>query len=152
MLNRRRIIVGLGVTLLIMVCCTGICVWEGGYYLPNKPCRPLNYPGGEVVVDDFFYKAEEPLDQILIFYDQHLNAQSTPAVDFGTWDKEILYSDIYLFSCHNPDINGSTSETGCIYILDDKEFDSRIVITRLHRGDIIVPCARQKRDIQSLYK
>lgn len=150
MLNRRKIL-GLGIILtLILGCCIGIYVWEGGYYLPYKPCRPISYPDGKVVVNEFSYATDEPLNKLLSFYNQRLNAKSALEADVGVWSREELHPTIYLFSCYGVDLNRYTTETGCIYIVNQKEEKKRMVIAKLYWGEGADPqCPRQKSFVQS---
>jgi hypothetical protein len=103
-----------GLTFLV-VCCSLAAFFVDGYYLPFKPCRPITYPEGRKTGQSFSYAATDTLDIVLSFYDQHLEVQPWPA-DTGLWRREELEDSRYLYSCYSVDINGLSTETGCIYV------------------------------------
>ena len=99
---------------------------------------------------NLYINTDEPVTKLLSFYEQRLNPKPVHEADIGLWGKEELDMGFYLFSCSSADINGLTTETGCIYIIDEES--RRTVITELILAEGDYPqCARQKSDIPSLY-
>lgn len=117
---RRTILISALGGLALLICCCLIGLFFEGYYLPFKPCRPITYPDGVRTTQQFSYTTTAPLDVVLLFYDQHLDVQPWPA-DRGQWRREELEDSKYLYSCYAGDINGLTTETGCIYVSSEKE-------------------------------
>lgn len=100
-------------------------------------------------MDKFFYTTDEPLNKLLSFYDQRLNAKPALEADVGEWGREELHTDIYLFSCYGVDINRYTTETGCVYVVNQREENKRTVIANLYKGEGANPqCPRQKSFVQ----
>ena len=121
---RRRILIP--ISLFLAACCCLTAIFWHGYYLPFKPCRPITYPEGQVITGEYSHTSSDSLESILSFYDQHLNAQPALEADVGQWGKEILENSTYLYSCYGVDINGLTTETGCIYITTNEGKENRI--------------------------
>lgn len=137
-MRRSMLIFAFGV-LALLICCLIVLFFEG-YYLPFKPCRPITYPDGIKKGKQFSYTTTATLDVVLSFYDQHLDIQPWPA-DREQWRKEELGSSTYLYSCYAGDINGLTTETGCIYI--SNEGGSTLIETMLFRSEGgNIPCPR----------
>lgn len=141
MSKRGRSILTIAVTIVsIICCCLGLGLYWDGYYLPNKPCRPITYPAGKRTTSDFIYTGTESIETILRFYDEQLDIQPYPG-DTGQWIRETLPDSRYLYSCFGNDINGMTTETGCIYISSDG-MTSRITTDFFRSEGGHIPCAR----------
>jgi hypothetical protein len=115
--------------------------WDG-YYLPGKSCRPITYPDARRTTKTFFLVTSDPIDKVLQFYNQQLDAQPLYLADTGDWKQEQLSNTKYLFSCYGNDINLLTTESGCIYVSIEGSF------TRIE-GDLVrsegsnIPCSRK---------
>jgi hypothetical protein len=139
-MRRKILIFALG-GLTLLICCGLIGLFFEGYYLPFKPCRPITYPDGTRTGKHSSYTSTVSLDTVLSFYDQHLDVQPWPA-DTGQWRREKLEGSKYLYSCYAGDINGLTTETGCIYVSGEKERSHiETVLFRSEGGNI--PCPRK---------
>jgi hypothetical protein len=105
---------------LMIIMCGGFvaCCWlfADGFYLPVKPCRPLQYPSGHT------YQRPEHLShtlspdsfpQVVAFYTQHLALQ-TDHWKPGVWQLRTETVRQRTYTCQSSDINGTTGETGCI--------------------------------------
>lgn len=128
----RNLIFKLVGIILILLSCSLVYVFRDGYYLPNKPCRPILYPTGiepkptEAQVN--FYSTEDPINEVVQFYDQRLDA--IPARNLNDWIRSRwvrlkLGVANYVYECRSLDINRITSEQGCIYV---NETDGGILI------------------------
>lgn len=106
--------------LLVACCCIGVALYWDGYYLPNKPCRPITYPDGQTTTTSFSTTTSDSLDAVLQYYDRQLNVQPYPG-DMGQWIRVEQADSEYLYSCASVDINGLTTETGCVYISSQGE-------------------------------
>ena len=121
LINRRIVTVGMIGLCLISTCCLAGFLWWDGYYLPNKPCRPITYPTGKIEGSGtgrrFAYTSSDPVRSILDFYDKELKAHTgTDYGDTGEWYRSEKENGTYLYSCFGNDINGMTTETGCISV------------------------------------
>lgn len=137
---KRRVMIATTVVLTIL-CCLSLVIYWDGYYLPNNPCRLVTYPDARRTTSNFTYSGNEPVEMLLQFYDRELNAQPV-RTEYGQWVKEKLTaSATYLYSCYSNDINGITTETGCIYISSNGKTPS--VKTEFFRSEGgHIPCAR----------
>jgi hypothetical protein len=113
-----------------------------GYYLPFKPCRPITYPDGQITTEKFSHITTTPLDLVLSFYDQRLKAQPVLEADVGEWRKEVLGDTKYLYVCYGVDINGLTTETGCIHV-NKEEKGTHITTTLLRSEGGSMQCPRE---------
>jgi hypothetical protein len=105
----------------ICACCLAGFLWWDGYYLPNKPCRPIAYPAGNLegigTGRRFAYITSDSVDLVLAFYDTELKSHTgTDYADTGEWYRSRKENGTYLYRCYGVDINGLTTETGCIYV------------------------------------
>lgn len=142
MRNIRLIVILCGIGLLGF-CCILACLTLDGYYLPNKPCRPLTYPNAQQTTAQFIHTTTNSIESVLQFYDEKLNVQQFPA-NTGQWKREILSDGRYLYSCYGVDINLLTTETGCIYLKG--ETGSTAIETMLLRSEgSNTPCPRSPR-------
>jgi len=138
--NVRLILTVVATITSIILCCLGAGVYWDGYYLPNKPCRPITYPDAKQTTSSFTYTSDESINTLLQFYDQQLNVQAI-RTEYGEWAKEQLTSLNYLYSCYSNDVNGMTTETGCIYISSDGV--TSYIKTEFFRSEGgHIPCAR----------
>ncbi|CAG1006274.1 hypothetical protein ANRL4_03614 [Anaerolineae bacterium] len=136
----RRILIG---GLFLVGCCIAAALFFDGYYLPNKPCRPIVYPDGRREPRPFSDVYRVSFDSVLSFYDQNLHIASSPR-DTDLWRKERLSTTAYLYSCYAADINGLTAESGCIYV--HQEDNATRVETRLLRSEgSNTPCPKNLR-------
>jgi hypothetical protein len=108
-----------------------IYVYIDGFYLPNKPCRPVIYPGGQHTHEIMEYESADPVESVLAFYDQRLSVSDDSEI--GTWWREQVNSTSWRYICAAPDINRSTTETGCIYI--DKKQNTVLIRMMLLRSE-----------------
>jgi hypothetical protein len=99
----------------MLFCCGALALFFDGYYLPFKPCRPITYPDGTPTTENLSYTTTVALDLVLSFFDQRLDAQPFPD-DTLYWRKQKLGESKYLYACAAADINGLTTETGCIFV------------------------------------
>lgn len=113
-MQRKTII--LGCALSIVLCFGLTLVFIDGSLLPPKPCRPISYPQGQTR-KQFSVITADPMETVIDFYVTNLDVQPWPA-DTGQWKKVTLDSGI-LFYCMGVDINGLTTETGCIYLREN---------------------------------
>jgi hypothetical protein len=90
-------------------------MWWDGEYLPIKPCRPVSYPEGNVETHRAETSTSDPIEAVLIYYDQRLDIQPYPA-EIGFWTRQELPDARTLYTCGSVDINRITTETGCIYV------------------------------------
>ena len=98
-----------------------LCVdlfWDG-YYLPKKPCRPITYPDARRTTKTFSITTKDSLETVLEFYTQSLGVKPIFDADTGDWRMERLSDKRYLLSCYGADINGVSTESGCIYVSVD---------------------------------
>jgi hypothetical protein len=126
----------------VMACCgVGLVFWDG-YYLPNKPCRPISFPEGRRLGGDSSVLSKDTLITVEAFYDKHLAPKPTGVGDIGDWRKDKLTAGGYRYWCFGNDINLLTTETGCI---DIREVDAGTVIDyRLRRSEgASAPCPSQ---------
>lgn len=113
---KRTIISITGIILSIAVCCAMIGLFWDGYYLPNKPCRPITYPDARRTTEPFSIMSQDSLDSVLEFYNLNLATKPIFEADKGDWKMEKLNDTRYLFSCYGVDINRITTESGCVYV------------------------------------
>ena len=99
----------------ICLCCIAGGVWWDGYYLPDKPCRPVHYPEGTVETNNTSVITSDPIEVVLNYYDQRLSVKPYPA-ETGVWSREKLSDSTVLYLCYGTDINRLSTETGCIYL------------------------------------
>ncbi len=116
---QRKAIIAVAGGLLCLALCSLTVLFLDGYYLPFKPCRPITYPEGNNTSENFLYTATTGIDTVLAFYDERLDIQPRPG-DIGLWRREELEDARYLYSCYGVDINGLSTETGCIYVSEQK--------------------------------
>ena len=127
---------------LSVLCCALIFLFLDGYYLPGKTCRPITYPDARVTTKAFSLVTSDPIDIVLQFYNQQLDARHLYLADSNDWKQEQLSDSKYLFSCYGNDINLLSTESGCIYVSIEG------VYTRIE-GDLArsegsnVPCSRK---------
>lgn len=114
------------ISLVVIVFCFGavIIFWDG-YYLPNKPCRPISYPDGDKLNEEGEirrFETQDSVDEVLQFYDQRLDAILLKGPDdvenwlLDRWVRLKLEENSYMYQCLATDINRITQEEGCIYI------------------------------------
>ena len=128
---------------LLFLACSGVAVlfWDG-YYLPIKPCRPILYPSGERTSKHTSTATASSIDTLLSFYDRQLNVQFSSSATMGHWSRMDLGSGNYGYSCAAADINGLSSETGCIYI--SQQPNGFLIETLLIRSEgSNLPCPRK---------
>lgn len=137
---QRVAIILLSIILFVGGCCL-VIIFLDGYYLPFKPCRPVSYPSGEIVIEKFSDITTTSPDSILSFYDENLKPQSPLEANVGQWSKELMGNSKYLYACYGVDINRLTTETGCIYISEEEEGTLiEAILFRSEGGNI--PCPR----------
>jgi hypothetical protein len=110
------VIVSVSVVMFLLVCCTLLGLFLDGYYLPGKPCRPFAYPNLVRTTNAFSITTQDSIETVLQFYDQNLNIKPIMEADTGDWKIEELENSRFLYSCYSVDINGLTTESGCIYV------------------------------------
>ena len=138
---RHRLLTILGVLSALIICCILAGLFLDGYYLPSKPCRPITYPDGKRTTKEFSSKTPDSQATVLQFYNQHLGISSTSVVDTGDWKQEKLSDSKYLFSCYSVDLNGLSTESGCIYVSVSGEYIE--IDGELNRSEgSNVPCLR----------
>jgi hypothetical protein len=122
-MRRYKLTLRLLSLLLIIGCCSAtIFFWWGSYYLPFKPCRPITFPDGieqgQGTGLRFSYTVDEPIDEVLSFYDSRLLGKEyrVGGIYLGQWNKQELGNSQFLYYCYGGDINLMTSESGCIYV------------------------------------
>lgn len=140
-MRRKIILISLG-CLLVVSCCFLFYIFWDGFYLPYKPCRPIKYPDKEVITSEANYTTPDPVESVLSFYDDTLQAQSPLEAGVGDWGKEQLTESLYLYSCYGVDINRLTTETGCILISNQEEQNKIRALLYLGEGSN-QPCPRQ---------
>lgn len=134
--------IGVVLTSAIVVClCVLSLVWYDGYFLPHKPCRPINYPDGENSWPKpgqfYFYSINDPVDKVLQFYTDRLIKVDEAGIFW--WELEQLENSKYLYKCTATDLNGLTVETGCIFVRRNQ--DITLIETILYRSDTVSrPC------------
>lgn len=138
-MNSKKITVIVGVCLMMACCCLTI-LFVDGRYLPNKPCRPIMYPSESRTTRQFSNTTPTVIEEVLLFYDKTLDVQPWPA-DIGLWRREKLTENSYLYSCYGVDINGLSTETGCIYLYQRDENTHIVGILLRSEGDNL-PCPR----------
>lgn len=116
-----------GVVTLVVVCSCGLfIVFLDGYYLPNKPCRPIEYPSAERINpkpgEVYDYLTDSKLESVIVFFDDELNATILPEYESSeikasaSWVRKKIDETTYVYQCISSDINGSTAEQGCLYV------------------------------------
>lgn len=118
-MRRKTLTPGCGVTLIIGLC-VAAALFLDGFYLPGKRCRPLRYPDGQRTAEAFQCVTEADLLDVLAFYDSALQAQPWPA-DTGDWTRQELAPGVFRYTCYGTDINYLSTETGCIYVLQQTQ-------------------------------
>jgi hypothetical protein len=101
-------------TLCVCTCWFAGVIWWDGYYLPYKPCRPVEYPDGKVIAQDQHIGVSVPIAAVTGYYDRRLNVRVN--AEDGQWNKENLKDARILYWCVAADINRLSAETGCIYL------------------------------------
>lgn len=124
-----------------MLCCISVALFWDGYYLPNKPCRPITYPNAKTTTESFSILTQDSLESVLEFYSQNLRTKSIYIADTGDWTMEELSTNKYLFSCYAPDMNRITTESGCVYVSFEKTY-TRIEGNLTRSEGSNVPCMR----------
>lgn len=119
------LIVG-GGAILLLFCCGLFLLFFDGYYLPYKPCRPLEFPSLEKISFPkrskiYEYRTNQPIDEVVELFDNRLHplvlSREQPlGVGVSDWKRKQLNSKIQVYQCISADINGSTLEQGCLYI------------------------------------
>jgi hypothetical protein len=134
----RNLIVKLIGIILILLCCSLVYIFWDGYYLPNKPCRPILYPTGieprPSEGQSNFYSTEDSVSEVVQFYDQRLDAIPTLNSDDwvgSRWIRLKLGAASYVYECRSLDINRITKEQGCIYVNETN--DGTLVETLFYR-------------------
>jgi hypothetical protein len=124
----------------LLCCCLGALFWDG-YYLPNKPCRPVTYPDGKVTTTEFSAQTTpDEMETVLEFFDQRLNAADPSVAIDNQWRKIIQAGSGYLYYCYAADINGISTESGCIYVNSDgKETQIKYMLLRSESGNSTCP-------------
>lgn len=103
-------------------------IYLDGFFLPNKPCRPIKYPNMQRASQSFEYVVVKEIGDVLTFYDESLQVAPWPA-NAGLWSRQALSSTEFLYTCYAFDINHFSTETGCIYI--KQEAQGEVAITGL---------------------
>jgi hypothetical protein len=135
----KLIVVGIVMVSLALLCCLPMGLFLEGSLLPNKPCRPMLYPNGERTTESRNYVVAEPIETVSNYYNRQLDARAPGSVDTGQWRREELSESTFLYSCRGVDINGLTTETGCIFV--SREASSTRIKTQLWRSEGgHVPC------------
>lgn len=139
----KRIIIAIAsiIILAVMFCALVGLFWDG-YYLPNKPCRPITYPDAKKTTEVFSITTQDSLVSVLEFYTQNLDTKPIFEADTGDWKMEELSSNRYLFSCYGADINLITTESGCIYVSSNGVY-TRIDGNFARSEGSNVPCSRK---------
>jgi hypothetical protein len=119
--------------------------YTDGYYLPEKPCRPLAYPdGGQLKLEPakpISFTTGDSIEEVLLFYDKLLEIKPWPA-EIGYWQREQLKDANYLYSCYGADSNRITGETGCIYVR--RQGEDTLIRTILYRTEgTNIPCKQE---------
>jgi len=108
------------IILLLIVCCGLIVLFWNGYYLPQQPCRPISYPGGQTTTaENASYITPDNIEIVLHFFDRHLDAADPSVAVTNQWRKVKTNGSSYLYYCYAGDVNLITTESGCIYIKPD---------------------------------
>lgn len=123
----------------VLLCPSLLYLFIDGYYLPFKPCRPMVYPSGEPMgkgrrdnlVGDSFV-------QVVAFYDQRLQPTTQKNI-IGHWRTTDRRPDIVAYACSAGDINGTTGEQGCMYLLPMAGGTRVITELNVYEGST-VPC------------
>lgn len=95
--------------------------------LPFKVCRPINYPLGtqEGLQEGLWFSltTSDEISEVLSFYNQRLldGQHYLGSIYLGEWQREELPDGRWLYSCYGNDINGTTTETGCVYVSQHEE-------------------------------
>ena len=118
----------LGILSLISICgcCFAGLIWDGSL-LPFKVCRPINYPRGtrDGLKEGkwFSLTTSDETSEVISFYDQRLldGQHFLGGIYLGEWQREELANGKWLYSCYGNDINGITTETGCVYVRQHEE-------------------------------
>ncbi|MCC7361579.1 MAG: hypothetical protein IT317_18990 [Anaerolineales bacterium] len=117
----------------VVACCAlGLLFWDG-YYLPQKPCRPIAYPSGQRLGGDQLADNSDDLQLVETFYDDRLVPKPIDYPNFGVWHKDKLDKGVVRYWCYANDINGLTTETGCIDI--KRVNDDTIIKYTLRRSE-----------------
>lgn len=111
----KRILVLSAGVLLMLGLCLGAVIFLDGFYLPGKPCRPVQYPNGQRTTNPFKSIVAAEIEDVLTFYDTALNVQPWPA-DTGLWTRQELTPGVFRYTCYGTDINRLSTETGCVYV------------------------------------
>ena len=112
---RRKTVAARCSVLLILGLCVTTALFLDGFYLPGKPCRPVQHPDGQRTASPFQSVTETDLADVLAFYDHALQVQPRPG-DTGLWTRQELGADAFLYTCYGVDINHLSTETGCITV------------------------------------
>ena len=120
----------------------GIVVFINGLYLPLKPCRPISYPGGQTLTEerDQNDTADVPLNQVLQFYDSKFRVDQSSRSESGHWSKTKIDETHYLYDCYGVDINGLTTETGCIFVSQVSASKTRVLMHLYRSEGSNIPC------------
>ena len=121
-----------GIGFLVMLLCCGLALYYDGYFLPYKPCRPLEFPSLKVrpfprqleiyeyrtnlSVDEVTALIDNKIDPIVLSEEQYLNVVAS-----GVWKRKQQADGTQVYQCISGDINGITIEQGCMYIREASE-------------------------------
>lgn len=123
--HKSWLIIGMG-TLAILLSCGLYGLFWDGYYLPNKPCRPIEYPTAERIdskpgeVYDYF--TDNKIENVIDFFDDELRAivlsekETLEIRESASWVRKNIDSQTYVYQCIASDINGATAEQSCLYV------------------------------------
>lgn len=119
------LIVGTGTLVILLFCGLYGLFWDG-YYLPNKPCRPIEYPTAERINpkpgEVYEYLTDNEAEDVIDFFDDELNATvlsekaSLEIRESASWMRKKIDARTYVYQCIASDINGSTAEQSCLYV------------------------------------
>ena len=145
MLQKKHILRISGLLIILVLSCSLGTLVLDGYYLPFKACRPIAYPSGTQLQiregTTLTHITSDEIDVVTRFFDQQLLAsQKKPlGMDLGQWHREKLNRPDYSYVCYGNDINGLTTETGCI-TLRQTESGTEIESTLFRSEGSHTPC------------
>ncbi len=125
---RRKTLTKVVGLMIIALSCMILYLFIDGTYLLNQPCRPLRYPDSSELKKTYqaeFMTTDDPLENIIQFYQQRLNPEPAYAEyyfegDHNIWTEQHLVDQGAIYRCIGKQSNGVLVR-GCIYVYKSEE-------------------------------
>lgn len=116
---------------MLLLCCGQYLIFFDGYYLPHKPCRPLEFPSLEKISfpkrgEIYEYRTDQSIDEVVEIFDERLEPvvllqDHSLGVAVSDWKRKSLDSRTEVYQCISEDINGIGFEQGCLHIRETSQ-------------------------------